>query len=214
MPRICPEGFRHNEQRLRIVDYMCREGRGLNLTWEVRDAIVNHQTSTMPATLEGQIVRYSDKIAYIHHDMDDAIRAGVLRDEDIPAEISDVVGRTLSQRLDYFIHDIITYSSGKPLVSMSPETLAVMRRLRAFMSAEVYTNPVVKGEESKAEALVETLYSYYLDHIDLLPDILKKRIDLGDSRERAVCDHISSMTDRYAVALYENLFIPRNWSVL
>lgn len=212
--RICPEGFRHNEQSLRIVDYMCREGRGLNLTWEVRDAIVNHQTSTMPATLEGQIVRYSDKIAYIHHDMDDAIRAGVLRDGDIPAEISDVVGRTLSQRLDYFIHDIITYSSGKPLVSMSPETLAVMRRLRAFMSAEVYTNPVVKGEESKAEALVETLYSYYLDHIDLLPDILKKRIDLGDSRERAVCDHISSMTDRYAVALYENLFIPRNWSVL
>ncbi len=212
--RMCEEGFDHAEQSLRTVDVLEKEGQGLNLTYEVRDGIVNHQTRGMPQTLEGQIVRLSDKIAYFHHDMDDAIRGGILSDADVPEEIARVLGRSLRDRLDHFIHDIITTSMGRPVIAMSPETAEAMKGFRAFMFDRVYTNPAAKGEETRAEALVEALYTYYLGHFDALPAYLKKREESGDSRERLVCDHISSMTDRFAIARYEELFIPKTWSIM
>ncbi len=212
--RMCSEGFRHNIQSLRLVDVLEKNGRGLNLTYEVRDGILNHKTSGSPCTLEGQIVRLSDKIAYFHHDMDDAIRAGILTEEDVPAEISDVLGKTLGERLDRFIHDIITTSGTTGEIRMSPEVAKAMLRLRKFMFDEVYTNKIVKAEETKAEELVETLYTYYFSHIDKLPKYLLERTDAGDSEERIVCDYISSMTDRFAIARFHELFVPKTWSVL
>jgi dGTPase len=212
--RVCPEGFRHNEQSLRLVDVLERDGRGLNLTWEVRDGILNHQTSGSPSTLEGQIVRISDKIAYFHHDMDDAMRAGILTEADVPEEITSVVGRTTGDRLDRFIHDMIRTSQGKPVIAMSEPVAQAMKNMRAFMHRRVYSDPVAKGEESKAEQMVEALYEYYLVHTDRLPDHLRAMIADEQSRARAVCDYISAMSDRFAIAKFEELFVPRAWSVL
>ena len=209
--RMCSEGFDHSEQSLRTVDILEKDGEGLNLTWETRDGILNHQTSGKPATLEGQIVRISDKIAYFHHDMDDAIRGGIITEAEVPAEIADVLGHSLNDRLDTFIHDIIRTSQGKPIVAMSEEVQEAARKFRAFLFEHVYQNPAAKGEEPKAEKLVETLYGYYLFHIDSLPETLKHRMDLGDSKERVTCDYISSMTDRFAIDRYEELFIPLSW---
>ncbi len=212
--RIAPGGFRHNEQSLRMVDILEKDGAGLNLTQEVRDGIVNHQMNTIPFTLEGQIVRISDKIAYIHHDMDDAIRGGILTDADVPDQIAEVVGRTLGQRLDHFIHDIITESQGKPVITMSEKVSRAFHDMRAFMFERVYTNPVAKAEEAKAEKMIEVLYAYYMEHIDALPDHHKARVSSGTPAFRAVCDHISSMTDRYAIMTFESLCVPKTWSVM
>ena len=168
--------------------------------------------SLMPSTLEGQIVRLSDKIAYLHHDCDDAIRGGILTEESVPAQITDVLGHTLNERLDHFIHDIITTSEGKPEIRMSEETETAFRRYRQFMFEAVYTNPEAKGEEHKAELLVERLYDHYLEHLDVLPRYMLSRLDEGDSRERVVCDYISAMTDRFAIERYEELYIPKTWN--
>ncbi|MCI2048340.1 MAG: deoxyguanosinetriphosphate triphosphohydrolase [Lachnospiraceae bacterium] len=209
--RVCPEGFDHSEQSLRTVDLLEKDGEGLNLTFETRDGILNHQTSGSPSTLEGAIVRISDKIAYFHHDMDDAIRGGIIRESDVPDDIADVLGHSLNDRLDTFIHDIIRTSQGRPVIEMSPQVQEAAVRFRTFLFENVYTNPAAKGEEPKAEHLVETLYEYYLAHIDSLPANLKKRLDLGDSKERITCDYISAMTDRFAIDRYEELFIPHSW---
>lgn len=212
--RLCPGGFRHNEQSLRTVDVLEKSGRGLNLTWEVRDGILNHQTSLMPNTLEGQVVRLCDKIAYCHHDMDDAIRGGILTEYDVPQEIRDAVGDTLGKRLDHFIHDIVTSSRGTGEIRMSAETAEGLRALRAFMFERVYTNPEAKSEEKKAESLIETLFSYYMANNDQLPGYLLQLREQGTSLEQLVCDYISTMTDRFAIARYEELFIPKTWPVL
>ena len=169
---------------------------------------------TLPFTLEGQIVRMSDKIAYIHHDMDDAIRGGILKEEDVPERIASVVGRTLGQRLDRFIHDIITTSQGKPVIAMSGEIGQAFQDLRAFMFESVYTNPLAKSEESKACSLIEVLYDHYMNHPGDLPELQKKMIDTGTPLYRAVCDYIASMTDRYAIKMFESIYIPRNWDVI
>ena len=209
--RLCSEGFDHAEQSVRIVDVLEKHGQGLNLTWEVRDGFLNHQTSGSPATLEGRIVRFSDKIAYFHHDMDDAIRGNILSNDDIPKSISDILGRTLEERLDTFVHDIITTSYGKPVVEMSEEVAGAMSAFRDFMFERVYTNPKAKGEEQKAMDVVEALYLYYLKHMDKLPEFLLKRRELGDSDERLACDYISAMTDRFAIARFNEIFVPRSW---
>jgi dGTPase len=214
LDRVCPEGFAHNEQSLRIVDELERSGRGLNLTAEVRDGIVNHQTRCMPFTLEGQVVRFSDKIAYIHHDMDDAIRAGILKDDDVPGEVARVIGRTLGERLDCLVHDIISTSKGRDVVEMSPEVAEAMQKMRSFMYENLYTNQVVKSEEARAEALVEALYKYYRGRPELLPDYLLKKEEEGASRDRIVCDFISAMTDRFAISTYQELFIPKTWTIV
>ena len=209
--RICPYGFEHNVQSVRTVDKLEKNGQGLNLTAEVRDGILNHQTAGMPSTLEGKIVRLSDKIAYIHHDMDDAIRAGILTEKDIPREIGDVIGYTTGERLDHFIHDIVTNSADRNDIKMSEPVAEAMQKLRQFMFERVYMNREAKSEEGKAEQLMETLYEHYLRHIDELPPELLRMLEAGEPKEKVVCDHVGAMTDRFAIATYEELYIPKSW---
>lgn len=208
---VCPGGFKHNVQSVRTVDVLEKSGIGLNLTLEVRDGILNHQTSSTPSTLEGKIVRLSDKIAYIHHDMDDAIRGNIIHDEDVPKEIGDVLGYTTRERLDHLIHDIVSTSFGEADIMMSPNVHEAMQKMRSFMFERVYQSPIAKAEESKAESLVKTLFEYYLQHMDKLPLEYHRLLELGDSVERVVCDYIGSMTDHFAISAYEELFIPKSW---
>ena len=207
LDELCSAGFRHSEQSLRTVEKL----ENLNLTWEVRDGIRNHQTDGRPATLEGKIVRFSDKIAYIHHDMDDAIRGGILKESDVPKEICDVIGYTTGERLDHFIHDLVTTSYGKNDIMMSEPVAKAMKDLRRFMFDRVYQNPEAKSEESKAEMLVQTLYSYYRHHLELLPEDMVALIEKGEPEEMIVCDYIGAMTDRFAIAKYEEIYIPKSW---
>lgn len=210
---ICQGGFWHNEQSVRMVEKLEKDGRGLNLTWEVRDGILNHQTHLMPSTMEGKIVRLSDKIAYINHDIDDAIRARVLMEEDIPLEYREVLGDTSRKRLDTLIHNIVTNSLGKNDICMSPEVESAMRGLRKFMFDHVYLNTVAKREEDRAEDLLRRLFGYYRVHIELLPAMNRQMIAAGEAEERAVCDYIAGMTDRFAIARFEDVFMPKAWQV-
>lgn len=204
--------FEHNEQSLRVVERLERQRRGLNLTWEVRDGILNHKTAGRPHTLEGQIVRLSDKIAYINHDIDDAIRGGILREEEIPAEIRNVLGATGKERLDTMVHNVIVNSMECPTIQMSEEVSQAMADLRKFMFQNVYLNPEAKGEEQKAIRLVKQLYEYYIEHPERLPekyvDAIQKEID---PKEQIICDFIAGMTDHYAVMKYEEIFVPQAW---
>ncbi len=213
--RVCPLGFEHSDQSLRVVDVLEKDMTGLNLTFEVRDGILNHRTAGSPSTLEGRIVQFSDKIAYMHHDMDDAIRAGILNDDSVPEEIGKVAGFKTSERLDFFIHDIIIESSDKSSICMSDEAYKAMKDLREWMFKNVYTNPKAKSEEGKAESLIESLYMYYYNRPDRLPieyrELMTKR---KDPLERIVCDYISSMTDRYAIGIYSDLFVPNSWIIM
>ncbi len=210
---LCDEGYRHNEQSVRIVEKLEKDGKGLNLTWEVRDGILNHQTSMMPHTLEGKIVRLSDKIAYINHDIDDAIRAKVMSEEDIPLEIRKVLSMTTKERLNTLIHNIIMNSMGKNDIVMSEEIGGAMQDLRKFMFQKVYTNPAAKGEEAKAERLLCELYAHYMGHIEILPEQYQRMHSEGEKKERVVCDYISGMTDQYAVAKYREFFLPKAWEI-
>lgn len=211
--RIYEGGFKHNVQSVRIVEKLEKDGEGLNLTWEVRDGILNHQTSTMPHTLEGKIVRLSDKIAYVNSDFDDAIRAQLLCEEDIPLELRKTLGYDTKTRLDHLIHDIITHSMGQNDIIMSSETAEALRELRLFMFQNVYKNPVAKGEEVKAKAMLEQLFYYYMDHIELLPEKLLHMMEAGEDKGRVVCDYISGMTDQYAITKFSEFFLPEAWQV-
>ncbi|MCR5256481.1 MAG: deoxyguanosinetriphosphate triphosphohydrolase [Acetatifactor sp.] len=211
--RVCPYGFEHSEQSVRTVDRLEKDGAGLNLTYEVRDGILNHQTIGKPHTLEGKVVRLSDKIAYIHHDMDDAVRAGILTELDVPESIRSVIGTTPSERMDSFIHDIVINSMGQNDILQSETVGRAMKEIREFMFANVYTNPVAKSEEGKAEALVETLYGHFVKNLDELPGEYLNLIAEGEPREKVVCDYLGAMTDRYAMAKYEELFIPKSWQL-
>ena len=212
---ICPEGFRHNEQSRRIVEKLENYGKGLNLTWEVRDGIINHEMELTPATLEGKVVRLSDKIAYMHHDMDDAIRGGIITEEDVPDELAEVIGHSNGEWLDTFIHDIIATSMDKDDIRMSEPVYDAFHKLRKFMFDRVYTNPIAKGQEGKVEEMIKILYNYYVDHVDRLPDYLRQMMESGESsRERIVCDYVSSMTDRYAVYIFEKIYVPHSWAVM
>lgn len=208
---VCPYGYCHSQQSVRVVDLLEKSGAGLNLTAEVRDGILNHQTRGMPFTLEGQIVRFSDKIAYIHHDMDDAIRAGILRESDVPEEICEAIGYTTGERLDHFIHDLVSTSFGKNEIRMSEPVAQAMGKLRQFMFEQVYQNREAKSEEGKAEILVQTLYNYYRRHLELLPEDYVNLVKRGEPEEKVVCDYIGAMTDRFAIAKYEEIYIPRSW---
>ena len=211
--RVCPLGFEHSEQSVRTVDRLEKSGQGLNLTYEVRDGILNHQTIGKPHTLEGKIVRFSDKIAYIHHDMDDAVRGGILKESDVPKEIQEVLGSSTGERLDHFIHDIVTSSMGKNDIVMSDRVADAMKKIRQFMFERVYQNPEAKSEEGKAEVLMETLYQHYLKHIDDLPEEFLNLISEGEPRERVVCDYVGAMSDRFAIAVYEEIYIPKSWQI-
>jgi dGTPase len=208
--QILPGGFRHNEQSLRVVDYLEKNGRGLNLTWEVRDGILCHTGSQMPATLEGQIIRLADRIAYINHDIDDAIRAGIIRNEDIPAPLTALLGTTHRARIDTLTRDILFQSQGKDVICQSPEIGAAMESLRQFMFGAVYRNPVAKGEESKAKDILLWLFEYYSRNFHLIPEGYTQR---DDTRARIICDYIAGMTDQYAIQMYSDAFIPLAWRV-
>lgn len=157
------------------------------------------------------MVRFSDKIAYIHHDMDDAIRGGILKETDVPEEIGDVIGFNSAEWIDHFIHDIVSNSYEKNCIVMSEPVAEAMRKLRQFMFENVYTNPKAKSEEGKAVMLIETLYGYFCRNRDRMPGEMLRLLDRGEPLERVVCDHISAMTDRYAIATFEEIYVPASW---
>ena len=211
---ICPGGFKHHLQSIRVVELLENHGKGLNLTKEVRDGIRNHQMSTTPSTLEGKVVRLCDKIAYIHHDTDDAIRGGIIMEEDIPKEYKEILGDNLVTRLNTFIHDIISNSEGKNDIVMSREVENAMIKLREYMFSSVYTNKKAKSQEEQAERLLQQLFIYYKEHLELLPEEYYIRMEqLNEPPYQVVCDYIAGMTDRYAVAKFKELMIPSAWSV-
>ena len=205
-------GFQHNEQSLRVVDVLENDGMGLNLTYEVRMGIVGHTGPRVPETMEGQIVRRSDQIAYVNHDIDDAIRAGILTNDDIPDAITDVLGHTHSTRIDTLVCDMIASSREEGKIILSPKVDQALRDLRAFMFENVYRNPVAKGEESKAKAMLSKLFEYYVAHPEALPEDFQPQLSF-DGMERTVCDYIAGMTDNYAVDKYTEIFIPMGWHI-
>lgn len=204
--------FHHNEQSLRVVDRLEKNGLGLNLTYEVRRGILCHSGPELAETLEGQVVRLSDRIAYINHDIDDAMRAGILKNEDIPVGISDVLGQTHSQRINTLVSDVVRTSMGRPVIEMTPAVETAMLDLRAFMFEHVYRNPVAKGEESKARRIIQELYKYYILHPEKLPADFQPQLDL-EGMPRVVCDYVAGMTDKYAVYKFEEIFVPSGWAV-
>lgn len=209
---VCKNGFQHNVQSLRVVEKLENKGRGLNLTKEVRDGILNHKTSGMPFTLEGKIVRMADKIAYVNHDIDDAIRGQILCEEDIPKEYTDILGKTVRERLNMMIHDIVKNSEKKNDIVMSPHVRDAMHGLRQFMFDYVYTNPKAKSEEIKAQKLLLTLFEEYTKDLSLLPKEYRDMIEFdNEDEEQVVCDYIAGMTDRFAVHRFQELFMPLAW---
>lgn len=214
LDEVCPLGFRHYEQSVRVVEKLEKDGAGLNLTKEVRDGILNHRTAGKPSTLEGQIVRLCDKISYMHHDMDDATRAGIISEDNIPITLRIEMGYTTRERLNTLIHDIVENSRGKDRICQSPAMEKAMRDLRAIMFEEVYMNPNAKGEEAKAERMVQELYEYYIEHLDALPQEYRNFIyEKGEDERRVVLDYISGMTDQYSMHKFEELYVPKPWHV-
>ena len=201
--------FRHSEQSLRVVEHLEDDGRGLNLTWEVRDGMLHHPWSMPPpSTLEAKIVRLADRIAYVNHDVDDAIRAGVLRADELPAGPLDVLGRTHSARINTLVSDLVEQSDGKPDIRLSSPVFRALDDLRDFMFAEVYLREGAHEDHDKAVKLLRDLFEHYLEHPDELPEDAQRAP--GDLTTR-VADHIAGMTDRYALRTYERLFLPRGW---
>jgi len=206
------KAFRHNEQSLRVVDVLERDGAGLNLSYEVRMAILGHTGQHIPETLEGRIVRLADRIAYVNHDIDDAIRAGILRERDLPRSVTRVLGEGHSQRINTLVYDLIATSSEAGDIILSPEVDQGLHELRAFLFENVYHSPVAKAEESKAKDMLRRLYEYYYEHPEALPGDFQPQLSF-DGMERTVCDYIAGMTDKYAVDKYTELFIPVGWEV-
>ena len=210
--QICDGGFVHAEQSVRVVELLEKKGQGLNLTREVRDGIRNHGINRNPATLEGHVVRLSDKVAYINHDIDDAIRAGIFEEKDIPREFTDILGDSVRKRLNTLIHDIIYQSLDKPMVSMSPDIGKAMTELRTWMFENVYRSRVAKAEEKRAQQMLEILYDYYLTHTEDLPEEYRMFLyERGEDKSRVVCDYLAGMTDFYAIDRFTELFVPKPW---
>ena len=212
LTRCMGKPFHHNEQSLRVVDYLEKDGEGLNLTYEVRMGILGHTGDRIPETLEGQVVRRSDQIAYVNHDIDDAVRAGILTNEDIPREISDVLGMTHSQRINTLVCDIIYTSREAGAVCLSPSVEQALKDLRTFMFEKVYRNPVAKGQASKAKDLLCRLFEHYVNHPEALPENFQPQMSF-DGLECTVADYIAGMTDNYAVDKYTEFFVPAGWNV-
>ena len=211
---ICEDGFAHYGQSVRVVEILEKEGRGLNLTWEVRDGILNHRTCGSPSTLEGGVVRLSDKIAYINHDIDDAIRGRIFREGDLPSCYTDVLGHSVRERLNTMIHDIIENSLNRNEIAMSTGMEEAMQGLRTWMFDNVYRSSAAKAEDGKAQQLIVALYQYYMVHIDQLPEEYHYLMDeLGEKKTRVVCDYIAGMSDSYAIDTFEELFVPKAWKV-
>ena len=209
--RIHPGGFRHYEQSLRVADLLERDGRGLNLCFETRMGILNHTYGAPDDTREATCVRLCDRIAYINHDLDDAIRAGLLTEEDVPEKIRSGAGSRNSARINSFIRDLIM-SSGNGALALSEPMQDLFDYFHSFMYAEIYTNPLAKGEEGKVDGILAALYDYYTAHPETLPEDYLGILE-NEGVERAACDYISGMTDGYAMEKYSELFIPFAWTV-
>lgn len=206
------EPFRHNEQSLRVVDLLENDGEGLNLTYEVRMGILGHTGDRIPETMEGKIVRWADRMAYVNHDIDDAIRAGILQNTDIPATVLKTLGRTHSSRINTLVCNMITTSREAGQIMLSPAVEKALDELRSFMFRRVYRNPVAKAEEARAREMLKRLYDYYFTHPEALPADFQPQMSL-EGMERTVCDYIAGMTDNYAVDKYTELFIPAGWHI-
>ena len=213
LTRCYDPDFAHYRQSLRVVETLEKNGRGLNLTWEVRDAIVNHTGSSVASTPEGQLIKFADRIAYINHDIDDAIRAGILNREDIPTSLTSVLGETHGERINTMVTSVVAASRDCATVTMTPDVQAATNDLRAFLFERVYLNPKAKAEETKAKEVVYALFTHYVTNPERLPDRYRLRIGTaeGETVERAVADFISGMTDRYAIEAYQERFVPRVW---
>ena len=215
--KLLPQGFEHCVQSVRLVEKIERNGEGLNLTREVRDGILNHRTSGNPKTLEGKIVRISDKIAYINHDIDDAITANILKESDLPKDVTDVIGNTVKTRIDFLIKDIVKNSYDKNDIVMTDEVNVAITKLRKWLFENVYNNNnvknVAKKEEKKAQKVVEILFNYYKDHMDEMPEEYIKILNDGEEKLQVVADYISGMTDDYAIFKFKELFVPVGWKV-
>ena len=202
--------FTHYKQSLRVVEKLEKNGQGLNLTYEVRDGIVNHTGKSMASTLEGVIVKYADRIAYINHDIDDACRAGILTINDIPKELRAALGDRHGERINNMVTSIIEASEDRNEISMTPEVQEATDKLRAFLFENVYLNPVAKSEEIKAQEMLTQLFEYFVKHPEKMPELYTRNLETEGVR-RCVCDYISGMTDSYSIELYNELFIPRMW---
>ncbi|PWM70350.1 MAG: deoxyguanosinetriphosphate triphosphohydrolase [Bacillota bacterium] len=212
LDKLSPYGFKHNEQSLRVVEFLENDGQGLNLTREVKDGILNHKVSLKPQTLEGRAVSISDWIAYINHDIDDAIHGGLIAPEDLPKDAVKVLGKTSRERINSMIFSIYRASENKPRVEMEPEILEATKILREFMFSEVYFSKTAMAEEEKAERMLTGMYEYFAAHPDKLPPFY---IGLAYRHgvDKSICDYISSMSDKYAYYVYENIFIPKTWGL-
>ena len=202
--------FTHYRQGIRVVEQLENDGVGLNLTYEVRDAILHHTGSALASTLEGVIVKFADRIAYVNHDIDDAIRAGILCLEDIPHELTDVLGKGHSERINRMVTSVIQASTDRPEIRFTDEIGEATLKLRSFLFENVYTNPIAKSEDSKAQELLARLFEYYVKHPKEMPELYYRNTKNAPV-ERCVCDFVSSMTDRYAIDRYSELFIPQVW---
>ena len=210
---ICPLGFDHNEQSVRVAERLENDGKGLNLTWEVRDAIRCHSSGCPSAqTFEGRVLRYADKIAYINHDLDDAERAGILAPGDEPEIIRERLGVRNSERINSIVTDVIETSAELDVILMSPDITEAVQVFTDFMYAEVYKNPVAKGEESKVGNILYSIWEYYVTPPEKLPADYRAIAD-EEGIERAATDYVSGMTDKYVMDVYYDLFIPKSWQV-
>ncbi|MBR7175035.1 MAG: deoxyguanosinetriphosphate triphosphohydrolase [Clostridia bacterium] len=207
---LLPGGFRHNEQSLRVVEQLENSGACLNLTWEVRDGILNHSGAGFPATLEGECVRRADRIAYLNHDLDDALRAGVLKDFELPADCLRILGRTHGQRIDTMIRDIVFHSENLPHLAMSAQVESAMNGLREFMFEKVYRDGWRDPEEHRCDYILRAMFSYFCDHPGEMPEEYIM-ITYRDGLERGVTDFLSGMTDRYATRKFRELFVPSSF---
>lgn len=212
LDQIAPFGFSHNHQSVRVVDKLERNGKGLNLTYEVKDGILHHSTGGQDAcTLEGKVLEYADKIAYLNHDIDDAVRAGILAHQELPTLCVQVLGGSKSQRITTMIHGIVTASTGKSSIHLDQELYNAHNLLRRFMFERVYRHPAAMGEEQKVVSLLQGLYAYFQKQPERLPDHYRALLETEEV-ERVVCDYIAGMSDFFAVELYKSLFIPRSFS--
>lgn len=204
---VCAEGFRHNEQSVRVVSRM----EPLNLSREVVNGILCHTGAKKADTPEGRLIHYADRIAYVNHDLDDAVRAGLLQEQDIPEEVRSVLGTNHGARIDTLVHAVIDYGLCRKEIGMDPEIEHAMLALRQFLFARVYEEQGAE-QNARAEWLLQALYEYYMIHFDRLPDTYQRMAEQGDRPARIVCDYVASMTDRYAISCYEEIFLPRSWN--
>ena len=213
LTRIIGRPFEHNEQSLRVVEKLENNGEGLNLTFEVKDGILNHKISGNPCTLEGKVVSYADRIAYINHDIDDGIRAGLLSESDLPLDATNVLGHTKGDRINTLVTSLVDNSFNQPFVRLDDDSENALMLLRKFMFCTLYQDADAKQEEKKADILIEFLFNYFYENTNKMPEFYQN-IAEEESKEIAVCDYIAGMSDRYAIKVFNDLFVPKSWQVL